>query len=130
MAIQVGGTTVIDNTPNLVNVGGLKTVGSTSILGSGDIPVGGSTTYAAVGTYIAGMAQTGGTQRTGGYTFAGSSIRQPTGSNWYPYAQATSLSSTGSASLSGTWQVMAPRWGINNADDANFATGCLFVRIS
>ena len=89
-----------------------------------------STTYGGVGTYIAGMAQTGGTQRTGGYTISGSSLLQPTSSNWYPYAQATSLSSTGSASLSGTWRLMAPRWGINNADDSNFATGGLFVRIS
>ena len=43
MAIQVNGTTVIDDSRNLSNVGGLKTVGGTSILGSGDIslPTGG-----------------------------------------------------------------------------------------
>lgn len=43
MAIQVGGTTVIDNSRVLQNVTGLKTVGGTSILGSGDIslPTGG-----------------------------------------------------------------------------------------
>lgn len=40
MAIQVNGTTVIDNSRNLSNVGGLKTVGGTAILGSGDIAVG------------------------------------------------------------------------------------------
>ncbi len=40
MAIQVGGTTVVDDSRNLQNVGGLKTVGGVTILGSGDIPVG------------------------------------------------------------------------------------------
>ena len=40
MAIQVNGTTVIDNSRNLSNVGGLKTVGGTAILGSGNIAVG------------------------------------------------------------------------------------------
>lgn len=42
MAIQVGGTTVIDNSRNLQNVQGIKTIGGNSILGSGDIAVGGS----------------------------------------------------------------------------------------
>ena len=42
MAIKVNGTTVIDDSRNLSNVGGLKTVGGSSILGSGDISVGGS----------------------------------------------------------------------------------------
>ncbi len=45
MAIKISGTTVIDDTPNLVNVGGLKTVGGASILGSGDIAVGGGGTH-------------------------------------------------------------------------------------
>ena len=40
MAIQVNGTTVIDNSRNLSNVGGLKTVGGQSILGSGNIDAG------------------------------------------------------------------------------------------
>lgn len=39
MAIQVNGTTVIDNSRNLTNVGGLKTIGGNSILGSGDITI-------------------------------------------------------------------------------------------
>jgi hypothetical protein len=54
MAIQVSGTTVIDDSRNLVNVIGLKTVNSTSLLGSGDIAAGASTTFGAVGTYIWG----------------------------------------------------------------------------
>ena len=43
MAIKVNGTTVIDDSRNLSNVGGLKTVGGNSILGSGNIEVGGGT---------------------------------------------------------------------------------------
>lgn len=41
MAIKVSGTTVIDDSRNVVNVGGFKTVGGESILGTGDIPTGG-----------------------------------------------------------------------------------------
>ena len=41
MAIQVGGTTVINNSRVLQNISGLKTIGGTSILGSGNIAVGG-----------------------------------------------------------------------------------------
>ena len=41
MAIQVGGTTVIDNSRVLQNVSGLKTVNGSSILGSGNITAGG-----------------------------------------------------------------------------------------
>ena len=43
MAIQVGGTTVIDNSRVLQNVTGLKTINNTSILGSGNISAGGFT---------------------------------------------------------------------------------------
>jgi len=39
MALQVGGTTVIDNSRVLQNVTGLKTINSNSILGSGDITI-------------------------------------------------------------------------------------------
>ena len=42
MAIKISGTTVIDDSRNLTNVGGLKTVGGTTLLGSGDIEVGAS----------------------------------------------------------------------------------------
>lgn len=54
MAIQVGGTTVINNSRVLSNVTGLKTINSTSILGSGNISAGASTTFGAVGTYTWG----------------------------------------------------------------------------
>ena len=47
MAIQVSGTTVIDDSRNLLNVIGLKTINSTSILGSGNI-VAGATSAAGI----------------------------------------------------------------------------------
>ena len=47
MAIKISGTTVIDDSRNLVNVLGLKTVGGQSILGSGDIVAGGGATGAS-----------------------------------------------------------------------------------
>lgn len=37
MAVKVSGTTVIDDSRNLVNITGVKTVSGTSILGTGDI---------------------------------------------------------------------------------------------
>lgn len=39
MALQVGGTTVVDDSRVLQNVSGLKTINSNSILGSGDIAI-------------------------------------------------------------------------------------------
>lgn len=42
MAIQVSGTTVIDDSRVLQNVTGLKTINSNSILGSGDLTISGS----------------------------------------------------------------------------------------
>lgn len=83
MAIQVNGTTVIDNSRNLSNVGGLKTVGGTSILGSGDIATGGSTAVNGVGTYILGFDvsmstasnSTGSIYYKTGRTTAGSNIQ-------------------------------------------------------
>jgi hypothetical protein len=82
MAIQVSGTTVIDDSRNLLNVIGLKTVGGTAILGSGDIAVGASTALNGVGTYTlaydTGM-QDGGYNNNQAYkagrTAAGSALR-------------------------------------------------------
>ena len=66
MAIQVSGTTVIDNTPNLVNVGGLKTINGTSILGSGNISAGGSSTLITDQAAVSGSAGIS-VSLTGGY---------------------------------------------------------------
>jgi hypothetical protein len=42
MALQIAGTTVINNSRGLENITNLKTVGGQSLLGSGDITAGGS----------------------------------------------------------------------------------------
>lgn len=66
MAIQVSGTTVIDDNRNLTNVGGLKTVNGTSIVGSGNISAGGleevisiNTISSAVSTFDVTWSNTG-----------------------------------------------------------------------
>lgn len=84
MAIQVNGTTVIDNSRNLTNVGGLKTVGGSTLIGSGNITTGSSTAVNGVGTYINGFdhtmstnynATTGFLAYKSGRTTAGSNIQ-------------------------------------------------------
>jgi hypothetical protein len=78
MAIQVNGTTVIDDSRNLQNVGGLKTVGGNSILGSGNITTGASTAVNGVGTYTVAhdtsQSNTVGVGYKEGRTTAGSNL--------------------------------------------------------
>ena len=98
MAIQVGGTTVIDDSRDLQNVGGLKTVGGTSILGSGNIAVGDSTTYDAVGTYAYCYWNTNWEEARAGNTASGSYIK---------LVGTTATSTTFGPAQSGTWRWMA-----------------------
>lgn len=142
MAIQVGGTTVIDDSRNLSNVGGLKTVGGNSILGSGDIATGGSTTQGAVGTYVwAGKPTTSSNYYTWGSTYAGSDLwpaghnsnnSQGGGSGTSAYLYTPSNStiysiSSGVNSLSGTWRAMGHT---NSGTFSSYGPTTLFVRIS
>ena len=115
MAIQVSGTTVIDDSRNLVNVIGLKTVGGTAILGSGDIAVGGSTTYNAVGTY-GFFSNDSGSNQNPGDTVAGSSLEWSNGG----------AQGIGSPEPSGTWQFM----GYGKASGADGSPATLCIRIS
>lgn len=124
MAIQVGGTTVIDDSRNLTNVGGLKTVNSTSILGSGNIDASTPTTFGAVGTYTGGYI-TGGTTLNAGDTYAGSSIKIYTGTSSNQFERFTA-SGTSASGLSGTWRVMAPA----QPNSSAYQAGTLWVRIS
>jgi hypothetical protein len=129
MAIQVSGTTVIDDSRNLVNVIGIKTVNSTSLLGSGDIEAGASTTYGAVGTYV--MAAYGG-QSTFNLTVAGSDLSPsgiycPTAIGSMEYYGTYVAESVKSAStLSGTWRIMGDVIGYSTS--ASFSRITLFVR--
>lgn len=78
MAIKVNGTTVIDDSRNLSNVGGLKTVNGSSLVGSGNISAGQSTSYNAVGTYcIAAPNNINGYTR-GTTTISGSNLKMQT----------------------------------------------------
>ena len=110
MAIKVNGTTVIDDSRNLVNIA------------SG---AGSSTTAAAVGTYgwlelinTNGSIGGSGTYRyfTAGTTFAGSALRWGMPSN--------SSDSSTTPTLSGTWQHMA------FGSQSYSRHSSLFVRIS
>jgi len=103
MAIQVGGTTVIDDSRNLSNVGGLKTVGGNSILGSGDIATGGSTTAGDVGTYALLMEWDfyGTNNLNFGDTLAGSSLRRAGLSTYSTYVWGNK-----NIAVSGTWRLM------------------------
>lgn len=117
MAIQVGGTTVIDDSRNLTNVGGLKTVNSTSILGSGNIDASTSTSYGAVGTYTLAYVPEGGTYGTQydsapGGTYSGASIKTMGGgfSGFAAYYDPGTVSFQGvNSSPSGTWRNMMRR---------------------
>ena len=118
MAIKVNGTTVIDDSRNLSNVGGLKTVGGNSILGSGDIATGGSTAFGAVGTYMLGYTSS---------TSSGNSLASgATRSSNLMYAVNFSGASYGLTSVSGTWRLMG---GPTNGDTGNGRTS-VWVRIS
>lgn len=111
MAIKVNGTTVIDDSRNLSNVGGLKTVNGNSLVGSGNISAGASTSWGAVGTYtMAGIQGGSGTVYTGGQTFSGSSLKLNT-SGVSPFGDGSaqayySSSHWSSNTLSGTWRLM------------------------
>ena len=130
MAIKVNGTTVIDDSRNLANVGGLKTVNGTSLVGSGNISAGASTTYGAVGTYVVAQWQvaSANTNYDGGTTVSGSTLRYITSgfSSVRPFVGEVNAAYVSSAGLSGTWRFMAPRTKQNNTE----TVGSFFVRIS
>lgn len=113
MAIQVNGTTVIDNSRVLSNVTGLKTINSNSVLGSGDIAVGASTTAGDVGTYTVGRPENETIYNTGD-TVSGSSLRVTVSGAWYYTGNWQRVGAGGSdtpsyygSTRSGTWRLMS-----------------------
>ena len=129
MAIKVNGTTVIDDSRNLSNVGGLKTVNGTSLVGSGNISAGASTSYEAVGTYV--WAEINNNGVTQGSTYAGSGmspagIVSSAGDNPDDY-DTNGITYGRDISISGTWRAMGrAMW----ATAYNRHRLTLFVRIS
>ena len=113
MAIKIGGTTVIDDSRNLVNIA------------SG---AGASTTYAAVGTYVGGFVNAGASVYVDNNTNkAGSSIliysgNTSDGSTFY----VTNVGYLKSAGLSGTWKCVSAY----EASDPNYLWGSIWMRIS
>ena len=127
MAIKVNGTTVIDDSRNLSNVGGLKTVGGTSIIGSGNIAVGSSTAYGAVGTYVGGYVNS--TSFVDNNTNkSGSSIRifNGSGSGHSLNSGNQPSGNTKSASLSGTWRCVSSY----KQGSTSYYWGAIWFRIS
>ena len=115
MAIKVNGTTVIDDSRNLSNVGGMKTVNGNSLIGSGDISVGVPTTGNTVGSYCFAYYN----QFDTTFYFA-----TRASSTLYLASQTsstTSLLTPLGTGLSGTWRAMGyvPQYG-----------ACTWVRIS
>jgi hypothetical protein len=115
MAIKINGTTVIDDSRNLVNIA------------SG---AGSSTTYGAVGTYVIAFILYNGTTLSSGDTFSASSLQyyENTGNNTALGIKETIGSGDNvSTGLSGTWRMMnGDIYWYSNGD----RYGALFVRIS
>ena len=130
-SLKINGTTVIDSSRNLSNVGGLKTVNGTSIVGSGDISAGASTDYGAVGTYGFFVTKSTSTFEAG-TTASGSSLYRLTRTDGVQFTNARyNTSAVASAGHSGTWRRMARQSGNNFSDNSNDNAGItLWVRVS
>jgi hypothetical protein len=117
MAIKVNGTTVIDDSRNLVNIA------------SG---AGSSTTYGDVGTYVTAFFASYGVAVLGGATIAGSSLKMADDPpEATPFLETTSQSyQYSTAGLSGTWRQMSPKARFGSAGNNNQNVNSLFVRIS
>ena len=128
MAIQVSGTTVIDDSRNLVNVIGLKTVNSTSLLGSGNIAAGASTTYDAVGTYSWGRPANFSNYAVNATSSGVYAVKQKATNSQYYNSSGGFQNCTGTL-LSGTWRSMS---GAGNSAGLTYDHGYmgLWVRIS
>lgn len=114
MAIKVNGTTVIDDSRNLVNI----------VSGAGS-----STDFNAVGTYtLSGIKQTGARiTYSAGTTFASSSLFKPNTTAAYNQMEKNLNYGSQSSGLSGTWRLMHE---VRIEDSANHLTFGMFVRIS
>lgn len=128
MAIKVNGTTVIDDSRNLSNVGGLKTVNGNSLVGSGNISAGASTTYGAVGTYLIAYTSMGANAILGANsTVSGSGLRHTSSRTPLSNAGAGSSIASNGAGVGGTWRHMNRG---KNASSISMYVPSIFVRIS
>ena len=116
MAIQVGGTTVIDNSRNLSNIASADATTVSNLQSAG---LGASTTYGGVGTYVfACHTSTNANYFVSGSTYAGSSL-YPSGISprfgFYNTVSGNYMSGSNNTfyvtkvsptALSGTWRAM------------------------
>ena len=133
MAIQVGGTTVIDNSRNLQNVGGLKTVNGNSLVGSGDISAGGgtTTTTSSVGSLSIGRPQNyidyaRGATVSNFKTVKAELMQDPA---WYAQGNYFYYGET-VYSEAGTWRFLTGSFGRDDGDGTGWGNCSLAVRIS
>lgn len=126
MAIQISGTTVVNNSRQLQNIASLDST-TTSTISSASSP---PTAFDAVGTYTISARASGNNNLNVGSTTAGSGLRyftfwpadiQLRGSSMYPISQA-------SGTYSGTWRNMGP--GTQRTGNSSNYSFTLFVRIS
>lgn len=138
MAIQISGTTVVNNSRELQNIASLDSTTTSTISAASSPP----TSYGAVGTYTFGyiaapIAETA--TISAGTTISGSSIKivlpqNAASGNQYSSVSASVTSSSNqqasSSGLSGTWRYMATvRRGSSESYYTNYYTS-FFVRIS
>jgi hypothetical protein len=128
MAIKVNGTTVIDDSRNLSNVGGLRTVNGTSIVGSGNISAGASTTFGAVGTYTWGRPQNNSNYPANTTASGLRSTSNTLGSLAYRSPSAW-VNTDYTVTMSGTWRSMNGSTNQSTSGTSYGATG-MWVRIS
>ena len=130
MAIKVNGTTVIDDSRNLSNVGGLKTVNGTSLVGSGNISAGASTTNGAVGTYLWGRPANSSAYSFGSTASGVHAARSTQVGSVFGYSSGNYWDgATSDGQQSGTWRCMGGV-GRNNYSWGGIGHLGLWVRIS
>lgn len=128
MAIQVSGTTVIDDSRNLQNVGGLKTINGNSLVGSGNISAGASTTGGAVGTYTIGRPANNSSYVVGNTASGIYSMGQ--NQDQYPPRYRGNLGFQAyNQAMSGTWRCMSRSYSQTSGSYPSGYVG-LWVRIS
>jgi hypothetical protein len=123
MAIQISGTTVVNNSRELQNIASLDATTAATIGAS----AGGSTTYGDVGTYAVGRPANRTTSYDAGDTAAGILQKGMAVSNTDPgmryYTSAEGLGTL--STLSGTWRCMT-----NAGVSSIYGMAGLWVRIS
>ena len=117
MAIKVNGTTVIDDSRNLVNI----------VSGAGS-----STTYGDVGTYTMGRPDNKTTYSPGDTSSGLVPANEEAGSNMGRYNSSTYgwSDATNHTPLSGTWRSMNGAQGNTSSSDFTLSYTGLWVRIS